>query len=378
MAAQPNGDRWTREPLGEQQDIGASPRKIIHVDMDAFYASVEQRDNPALRGKPVAVGGAAARGVVAAASYEARAFGVRSAMPSITAKRKCRDLILVPPRFDVYRTVSAQIREIFAEHTDLIEPLSLDEAYLDVTENRCGIPIATEIATQIRARIKEVTGLNASAGISYCKFLAKMASDLNKPNGQAVITPRMGPAFVEALAVKKFHGVGPATAAKMQRLGIETGADLKAKSLAFLNEHFGKAGGWYYRIARGIDERPVVADRPRKSIGAEDTFATDILDLDTALTEIKALVAKVWRHCKAKGARGRTVTLKVKFADFQQITRSRTAAAPIDSAFDVEQIAASLLEPVFPTQKGIRLLGVTLSSLGASPTTEHDQLQLYL
>ena len=378
MMTQPNGDRRVHESADGLPDTEAAPRKIIHVDMDAFYASVEQRDNPALRGKPVAVGGAAARGVVAAASYEARAYGVRSAMPSITAKRKCPGLIFVPPRFDVYRAVSAQIREIFAEHTDLIEPLSLDEAYLDVTENKCGITIATEIAAQVRARIKEVTGLNASAGISYCKFLAKMASDLNKPNGQAVITPRMGPAFVEALAVKKFHGVGPATAAKMQRLGIETGADLRAKSLAFLNEHFGKAGGWYYQIARGIDERSVVPDRPRKSIGAEDTFATDIFDLETALSEIKALVAKVWRHCEAKGTRGRTVTLKVKFADFQQITRSRTAGAPIESARDVEDIAASLLEPMFPPQKGIRLLGVTLSSLGASPTTEQDQLQLYL
>lgn len=198
-------------------------RKIIHVDMDAFYASVEQRDNPELRGRPVAVGGSAARGVVAAASYEARAFGVRSALPSVTAKRRCPDLIFVPPRFDVYRAVSSQIREIFVEHTDLIEPLSLDEAYLDVTDNKLEIPVATEIATMIRARIKEVTGLNASAGISYCKFLAKMASDLNKPNGQAVITPKNGPAFVEALAVKKFHGVGPATAAKMERLGITTG-----------------------------------------------------------------------------------------------------------------------------------------------------------
>lgn len=204
-------------------------RKVIHIDMDAFYASVEQRDNAELRGKPVAVGSSAARGVVAAASYEARAFGVRSALPSVTAMRRCPDLIFVPPRFDVYRVVSAQIREIFSEHTDLIEPLSLDEAYLDVTVNKQNIPIAMDIAMRIRARIKEVTGLNASAGISYCKFLAKMASDINKPNGQAVITPKNGPAYVESLPVKKFHGVGPATAAKMERLGILTGADLKAR-----------------------------------------------------------------------------------------------------------------------------------------------------
>ena len=351
-------------------------RKVIHVDMDAFYASVEQRDNPELRGKPVAVGGSAARGVVAAASYEARAFGVRSALPSITAKRKCPDLIFVPPRFDVYRAVSTQIRAIFAEHTDLIEPLSLDEAYLDVTENKQGVPIATDIATMIRARIKEVTGLNASAGISYCKFLAKMASDLNKPNGQAVITPRMGPAFVEALAVKRFHGVGPATATKMERLVILTGADLKVKSLPFLLEHFGKAGTWYYSIARGIDERPVQPDRPRKSVGAEYTFSVDLFDPETARAEITPLVAKVWRHCEGKQLQGRTVTLKVKYTDFQIITRSRTAATPIETADDLEAIARALLDPLFPATKGVRLLGVTLSSFVEDEGSGPDQLEL--
>lgn len=353
-------------------------RKIIHVDMDAFYASVEQRDNPKLRGKPVAVGGSAARGVVAAASYEARAFGVRSALPSITAKRKCPELIFVPPRFDVYRAVSAQIREIFAEHTELIEPLSLDEAYLDVTENHQNIAIATTIALMIRAKIKVVTGLNASAGISYNKFLAKMASDLNKPNGQAVITPRMGAAFVEALPVKKFHGVGPATAAKMHSLGIDTGADLKAKPLAFLQQNFGKSGLWYYRIARGIDERPVEPDRQRKSVGAEDTFATDIFELDAARTELAPLIAKVWRYCEAKGIRGRTITVKVKFADFQQITRSRTVPSPLHAALEIEEIATSLLGAVFPARKGIRLLGVALSSLGDGSLSDHRQLPLEL
>lgn len=240
----------TIETIGESRvgnaGAGEEPeprvRKILHVDMDAYYASVEQRDNPELRGKPVAVGGSAARGVVAAASYEARAFGVRSALPSVTAKRRCPDLIFVKPRFEVYRAVSAQIRKIFAEHTDLVEPLSLDEAYLDVTHNKQKIRLATEIATLIRTRIKEVTGLNASAGISYCKFLAKMASDLNKPNGQAVITPTRGPQFVADLPVRKFHGVGPATAAKMERLGILTGADLREKSLDFLQQHFRKSG----------------------------------------------------------------------------------------------------------------------------------------
>lgn len=350
--------------IGETGEPEGGIRKIIHVDMDAFYASVEQRDNPELRGKPVAVGGSAARGVVAAASYEARVFGVRSAMPSVTARRRCPELIFVKPRFEVYRAVSAQIREVFAEHTDLIEPLSLDEAYLDVTENKQGIPVATTVAQIIRDRIKEVTGLNASAGISYCKFLAKMASDLNKPNGQAVITPARGAAFVAALPVKKFHGVGPATAAKMERLGILTGADLRGKSAEFLREHFGKSGGWYYRISRGIDHRPVEPHRERKSIGAEDTFTEDIFDLEPARREIDTLSAKVWRNCEAKALTGRTVTIKVKYADFQQITRSRTIERGLRGAEELAAIASVLLEPLFPVEKGVRLLGVTLSSLG--------------
>ncbi len=356
----------------------ASPRRIVHIDMDAFYASVEQRDNPELRGKPVAVGGPAARGVVAAASYEARAFGVRSAMPSVTAKRKCPELIFVAPRFDVYRAVSARIREIFTEHTDLVEPLSLDEAYLDVTENRQDIPLATTIAELIREKIRVVTGLTASAGISYNKFLAKMASDQNKPNGQFVITPRMGPDFVAALPVKKFHGVGPATAAKMQRLGIETGADLQAKPLSFLQQHFGKSGLWYYRIARGIDERPVEPARPRKCVGAENTFAVDIFDLDAALWELEPLVAKVWRHCEAKRLHGRTVTVKVKYADFQQITRSRTVAVPPGSASEIGTICGTLLGQLFPTRKGIRLLGVSLSSFDEGAPEQDGQLRLQL
>ena len=260
----------------------------------------------------------------------------------------------------------------------MIEPLSLDEAYLDVTENKQGIPIATEIATIIRARIKEDTGLNASAGISYCKFLAKMASDLNKPNGQAVILPKNGPGFVEALAVKKFHGVGPATAAKMERLGILTGADLKAKSLSWLQEHFGKSGAWYYNISRGIDNRAVQPDRPRKSVGAEDTFIVDIVDLAAARAEIPPLAAKVWRHCGAKGLHGRTVTLKVKYADFQIITRSRTTSTSIGRLDDLEAIAQSLLEPLFPTPKGIRLLGITLSSFMDDEETAADQLELQI
>lgn len=357
------------------------PRKIIHIDMDAFYASVEQRDNPELRGRPVAVGGSALRGVVAAASYEARRFGVRSAMPSVTAKRHCPELIFVKPRFDVYRAVSLQIREIFAEHTALIEPLSLDEAYLDVTENRRNIPVATEIAEEIRARIRAETGLTASAGVSYNKFLAKLASDHNKPDGLYVITPKMGPLFVEALPVGKFHGIGPATAAKMQKLGIHTGADLRAQSLEFLQRHFGKAGYHYYWISRGVDERPVRPDRIRKSVGAENTFQTDLFALEEARTELLPIVAKVWRYCDGHGIRGRTVTLKVKYADFRIITRSRTLQVPVSGQAELERLSLALLEGVFPVQKGIRLLGVTLSSLDSEAGDDADsapQLSLML
>jgi DNA polymerase-4 len=353
-------------------------RKIVHVDMDAFYASVEQRDNPDLRGKPIAVGGSAARGVVAAASYEARKFGVHSAMPSVTAKRKCPDLIFVPPRFDVYKAVSQQIREIFAEYTPLIEPLSLDEAYLDVTENLKGMELATEIASEIRARIKQVTGLNASAGISYNKFLAKMASDLNKPNGQAVITPKNGPAFVEALSVKKFHGVGPATAEKMHRLGIETGADLKQKTLEFLVDHFGKSGPYFYGIARGFDERQVRPDRVRKSVGAEDTFSQDLHAYEPAREGLQPLIEKVWGYCEANEIGAKTVTLKVKYADFTQITRSRTVAAPLPTIAELENVVGRLLAPIFPPRKGIRLLGVSLSSLERRAPVAESQLRLAL
>lgn len=350
-------------------------RKIIHVDMDAFYASVEQRDRPELRGRPVAVGSAAGRGVVVAASYEAREFGVRSAMPSVSALRRCPELVFVKPRFDVYRSVSAQIRAVFAEFTDLVEPLSLDEAYLDVTENKLGLPSATAVASAVRQRIEVVTGLTASAGISYNKFLAKMASGINKPNGQAVITPDKGAAFIAALSVKRFHGVGPATATKMERLGILTGADLRSVSLEFLTEHFGKAGHWYHSIARGVDERPVEPHRPRKSLGTEDTFAEDVFELEAARQEVAALVAKVWRYAEPKRVRGRTVTLKVKFSDFSQITRSHTQATCFGSAAELEASALALLERLFPPEKGVRLLGVTLSSLEGADGRPRDTVQ---
>src|SRR5215813_13857380 len=336
------------------------PRKIIHIDMDAFYASVEQRDNPELRGKPVAVGGSRERGVVAAASYEARKFGVRSAMPSITAKRRCPDLIFVKPRFDVYEAVSLQIRKIFAEYTHIIEPLSLDEAYLDVTENLKGIATATEVAREIRAKIRAETSLTASAGVSYNKFLAKLASDYRKPNGQFVITPKMGPAFVQDLPVGKFHGIGPATGAKMNGLGILTGLDMRNQTLDFMTANFGKAGTYYYWISRGIDERPVRANRIRKSVGAENTFSQDLADYEALAAELQPLIEKVWRHCETTGARGRTATLKVKFSDFELITRSRSVAV-IDSASDLSSLALELLKQLMPPKKAIRLLGITVS-----------------
>ncbi len=380
MSAGPGMSDTDRDDHASEGIEGASGprrlRKIIHIDMDAFYASVEQRDNPDLRGKPVAVGGSRERGVVAAASYEARRFGVHSAMPSVTARRKCPGLVFVPPRFDVYKAVSLQIRAIFAEYTTLIEPLSLDEAYLDVTESRSDLPYATQIAQQIRARIRQETGLTASAGVSYNKFLAKMASDQRKPDGLFVITPGMGPTFVETLPVAKFHGIGPATAAKMNRLGLFTGLDLKQRSLAFLQEHFGKAGGHYYSIARGIDERPVRPDRIRKSVGAENTFPQDLMSLEAMGAELRPIVDKVWRYCEQSGVRGRTITLKVKYADFQQITRSRSLPEPIESRSTVEQISVELLSALVPLSKGVRLLGVTLSSLNTEPEPADPQLAL--
>jgi len=354
------------------------PRQIIHIDMDAFYASVEQRDNPALRGKPVAVGGSRERGVVAAASYEARRFGVRSAMPSVTARRKCPDLIFVTPRFDVYKAVSLQVRAIFSEYTAIIEPLSLDEAYLDVTENLQGIASATEIAEQIRSKIRAETQLTASAGISYNKFLAKLASDYRKPDGLFVITSAMGPSFVEALPVERFHGVGPATAAEMKELGIFTALDLRAKDEAFLLRHFGKAGQHFYRICRGIDHRPVLPNRMRKSVGAENTFSQDLTSFDEMRAELGPLVDKVWQYCDSTGVRGRTVTLKIKFADFQIITRRRSRVEPISDRSMLASISAELLAAQFPMRKGVRLIGVSLSSLCADPADVDTQMTLAL
>ena len=352
-------------------------RKIIHIDMDAFYASVEQRDNPALRGRPVAVGYAARRGVVAAASYEARAFGVRSAMPSATAIRQCADLVFVAPRFDVYRAVSRQIHAILADYTGLIEPLSLDEAFLDVSENRRGLPTASATAKEIRARIVEETHLTASAGISYNKFLAKLACDQRKPNGQFVITPAMGQAFVEALPVAKFHGVGPVTAARMQRLGIETGQDLRARPLAYLQQHFGNLGAWFYAIARGEDDRPVVADRPRKSSGSETTFQEDVMDPVAIEAGVLAMADGVWAWCENGQTFGRTVTVKVKFADFHQITRSRSFRAVVATHDQLRRTSLDLIRSVFPSSQGIRLVGVTMSNFPQADACAGEELPLF-
>lgn len=344
----------------------ARPRKVIHIDMDAFFASVEQRDNPDLRGKPVAVGGGGPRGVVAAASYEARRFGVRSAMPSARARRLCPDLIFVPPRFDVYRQVSGQIRDIFLSWTPIVQPLSLDEAYLDVTENLRGESAATRVAEAIRAEIRATTGLTASAGVSYNKFLAKIASDMDKPDGLFVITPAQGPDFVATLPVRKFHGVGPATAAKMERLGITTGAELRQRSVDFLVDQFGKAGRYYYWAARGIDHRPVNPHQERKSIGSETTFRTDLTDYAACMAEVQPLAETVAQHCAKRQLAGRTVTLKLRYADFQTLTRSRTVNRPISDAPAMIEVLGLLLTGLMPLRQGVRLLGVTLSGFAAA------------
>ncbi len=356
----------------------ASTRKIIHVDMDAFFASVEQRDDPELRGKPVAVGGSTARGVVAAASYEARKFGVRSAMPSVTAKRRCPDLIFVKPRFDAYRQVSHQIRAIFRDYTELVEPLSLDEAYLDVSEDLKGIGIATVIAQEIRARIRAETGLTASAGVSYNKFLAKLASDQNKPDGLCVITPAKGEAFVASLPVRRFHGVGPRTAEKMARLGIETGADLRAQSLAFLQHNFGSSGQYYHDLARAICHRQVKPNRPWKSIGAEDTFFDDLSEEADLAAELDRISQTVWRRIEEKNISGRTVTLKVKYQDFQVVSRARSLHRAVSGRDEFLDIGCHLLRSLLPPPKGIRLLGLTLSNLQENGGAEPEPVLLQL
>jgi DNA polymerase IV len=353
-------------------------RRIIHVDMDAFYASVEQRDNPELRGKPVAVGGSRERGVVAAASYEARKFGVRSAMPSSRARRLCPDLIFVKPRFEVYRDVSRQIRAIFARYTPLWEPLSLDEAYLDVTADMAGLGSATATAERIRAEIKAETGLTASAGVSYNKFIAKMASDQNKPDGLCVIPPHKGPDFVASLPVKRFYGVGPRTAEKMARLGIETGADLRAQSMDWLNRNFGSWGEYLYGAARGIDHREVRNDRPRKSVGAENTFFRDLVSPKELIEALDEIIDTVWPRIENSESRGRTITLKLRYNDFHTITRAKSFSEPVLDRALFTEAGHGLLLALCPVEKPIRLLGLTLSGLEQPGDPKPGQLDLGL
>ncbi len=338
-------------------------RKIIHIDMDAFFASVEQRDNPELRGKAVAVGGSAKRGVVAAASYEARLFGVKSAMPSSIAKRLCPDLIFVAHRFDVYRQVSQQIRAIFAQHSDMIEPLSLDEAYLDVSHDKQGIGSAIKIAKMIRADIESETGLTASAGVSYNKFIAKIASDQNKPNGMCVILPEQGPEFVASLPVRRFHGVGPRTAEKMAKLNVHKGSDLLDKPEHWFTENFGSWGEYLFSAARGIDHRPVKANRIRKSIGGELTYRTDKWSNADLMAALDHIIDIVWERIEKNQAQGRTIVLKAKYSDFQQITRSRSLERNIIDKAEFSAISRAILDIILPAEKGVRLLGLTLTNL---------------
>lgn len=340
-----------------------SVRRILHVDMDAFYTSIEQRDNPALQGKPVAVGRRAGRGVVAAASYEARVFGVRSALPSHMALERCPELIFVPPRFEVYRAVSAQIHTIFRHYTEVIQPLALDEAYLDVTEQWRAYGSATAVAESIRRDIKQQTGLTASAGVSYNRFLAKLASGQRKPDGLFVISPLQGAAFVADLPVEKFHGVGPATTRRMHALGIHTGADLKTWTVPELRQHFGSSAQFYHDIARGEDHRPVEANRPRKSLGTETTFTHDVVEWDRLAAILKDIVRKLAAGCVQKRIAGRTVTLKLRYAGFHTVTRARSAAFPTVEEGVLLSMALELLRSFFPLDKPVRLLGLTISSL---------------
>jgi DNA polymerase IV len=331
-------------------------------------------DDPALRGVRVAVGGAGARGGVAAASYEARKFGVHS----VTARRKCPEPMFVSPRFDVYRAMSLQIRGIFARYTSVIQPLLLEEAYLDVTAPLVNRGSAIAIAEEIRARIRAETGLTASAGVSYNKFLAKLASDYRKPDGLFVITPRIASAFVERLPIGKFHGVGSVTAAKMNKLGIRTGLDLRQQTRAFLTTHFGKTGDYFYHLARAQDDRPAVADEPRKLLGAETTFARDVRDWEDVAPALEPVFAKLWAAYSRHGLTAQTVTVKIKYANFQQITHRRSCSEAITSRAIIEQLSLDLLRPHFPPSRGVRLLGVALANFDVTAIAENRQIALAL
>ena len=338
-------------------------RKILHIDMDAFYASVEQRDKPELRGKPLVVGGRPeSRGVVAACSYEARKFGIHSAMPSSRAAKLCPDVVFLPPRFDAYREASSEIHKVFRQYTQMIEPLSLDEAYLDVTEYAEQEGSATVVAQLIKKQIKEQVKLTASAGVSYNKFLAKIASDMDKPDGLYVIRPEFAPTFIEQLEIRKFFGIGKVTEKKMQALGIFLGADLKKLSRIQLQTQFGKSGDYYYNIARGIDERPVRAHRERKSLGNETTFENNVTDKKEIWQTLNRLAAKLAEMTKKRNLMARTLTLKVRYADFTLITRSKTTDIPMQSLDDVLETLPELLKKTEVGERPIRLIGVTFAN----------------
>ena len=364
--------------MNKQQD--KAYRKIIHIDMDAFYASVEQRDFPEYQGKPVAVGGLpeGRGGVVATASYEARKFGVRSAMPSKKALQLCPGIIFLRPRFDVYKAVSSQVRSIFHRYTDLIEPLSLDEAYLDVTDDIQGIGSAIDIALQIKHSIKEELRLTASAGISVNKFVAKIASGMQKPDGLTFIGPSKLESFVEQLAVEKFFGVGKVTASKMKEMGLHTGADIKKLTEESLVRHFGKSGRFYYRIVRGIDDRPVEADQETKSIGAEDTFQEDLTIREDLFRELDKIASVVVKRQQGHGLKARTLTLKIKYSDFKQVTRSRSFAEPFDDLSTIAAVTKELLIATYSDGQKIRLLGITVSNFGERKTSQpNGQIKLF-
>ena len=339
-----------------------SNRKIIHVDMDAFYASVEQMDNPLLRGKPIAVGGSENRGVVAAASYEARKFGVRSAISGVMAKKNCPELIFVRPRFDRYKEISSKIQKIFYENTDLVEPLSLDEAYLDVTQNKKGNLSATLLAQEIRQRIFDEVGLTASAGISVNKFVAKIASDFNKPNGQKTVRPDEVLSFLEELPIRKFHGVGKVTTEKMYQLGIFTGVELKSKSLEFLEKHFGKSGNFYYNVVRGIHNSLVKSSRITKSVAAEHTFDVNLSSEVFMMEKLDSIAIALEKRLKKHNLAGKTVTLKIKYSDFTQQTRSKTLSYFIADKTLILEVVKDLLYQE-RMKDSVRLLGISLNNL---------------
>ena len=354
-------------------------RKIIHIDMDAFYASVEQRDHPELRGKAIAVGHAEERGVVAAASYEARKYRVRSAMSSLKAKQLCPHIVFVPGRMHIYKEVSAQIHAIFHDYTDLIEPLSLDEAFLDVTQNKKGIPLAVDIAKEIKQRIREELNLVASAGVSYNKFLAKVASDYRKPDGLCTIHPDQALEFIGNLSIESFWGVGKVTAQKMHTLGIHRGKELQQCTLEMLTRHFGKAGQLYYQFARGIDLRPVQPERIRKSVGCEHTLDKDITKPSSVIIELYHVATELTERLKRNEFSGNTLTLKIKFYDFKQITRSLTQEKELHDLKDIPPLAKQLLKEVDYSIRPIRLIGLTVSNPKEEQEEKHDmwkQLEL--